>query len=78
MLHDTRARHFDAAAEKVAMEWSQRLLLEAAGKVAAEPVGFKGADAADVLAIPDARPFRAPELEEPEEEESFLAKMNRL
>ena len=78
MLHDTRARHFDAAAEKVAMEWSQRLLLEAAGKVAAEPVGFKGADAADVLAIPDARPFQAPELEEPEEEESFLAKMNRL
>ena len=78
MLHDTRARHFDAAAEKVAMEWSQRLLLEAAGKVAAEPVGFKGADAADVLAIPEARPFQAPELEEPEEEESFLAKMNRL
>lgn len=30
MLHDARARHFDAAAEKLAGEWSQRLLLAAA------------------------------------------------
>jgi len=30
MLHDTRSRHFDAAAERLAGEWSQRLLIEAA------------------------------------------------
>ena len=46
--------------------------------MAAEPVSFKGASAADVLAISEAQAFHTPELEEPEEEESFLAKMNRI
>lgn len=29
LLHDTASRHFDAAAEKVALEWSQQMLIKA-------------------------------------------------
>ena len=75
MLHDTRARHFDAAAEKVAMEWSQELLVKATENVNASPASFKGVKAADVLPAASAPAYI--EMEE-EDATSFLAKMNRI
>lgn len=79
LLHDTRARHFDAAAEKVAMEWSQELLVKAAGTVKAKPAEFKGVKAVDVLAVsePVALP-QAPQTSEDDDKASFLARMNRI
>ena len=75
MLHDTRARHFDAAAEKVAMEWSQELLIKAAKTVDAKPSTFKGVKAAEVLPTSQPTCF---EMAEDDDTTSFLDRMNHI
>ena len=81
MLHDTRSRHFDAAAEKVAMEWSQQLLVKATENTAAKPAKFTGVKAADVLAVsaPEKRLLAdAPQLCADDDKADFLSRMNRI
>ena len=69
VLHDTRSRNWEAAAEKIALEAGRKILVEAAKEQAAEPPRKVGVKSADVLGI--ASETRACEDEEEAVEEAF-------
>ena len=69
VLHDTRSRNWEAAAEKIALEAGRKILVEVAKEQAAEPPRKVGVKSADVLGIAS----EPPACEEDEEavEEAF-------
>ena len=82
LLHDTRSRHFDAAAEKLANEWSQKMLVEVAADVKSKPIAVKGPRATlEELAYTESPSFER-DVEMPEasddDDMNFLTAMNKI
>ena len=69
VLHDTRSRNWEAAAEKIALEAGRKILVEVAKEQAYEPPRKVGVKSADVLGIASETP--ACEEEEEVVEEAF-------
>ena len=80
VLHDTRSRNWDAAAEKIALETGRKLLLETAKEAKAAPVTMGRGGRASLEELAEATsvaPESDPTTEEPDEAD-FLAQMNRV
>lgn len=80
VLHDTRSRNWDAAAEKIALDTGRKILIETAKEAKAEPVRMGGGEpvAFEDLAAAPRLEANEPAANDDFDAVDFLSKMNRV